>query len=480
MPDYKQPIDMYEVMGEASPPNEPKGSVDFVYNDEQPIIWENNNTSKLTVRIKNDDKPDGDNVLALTFTQNFTSNFGFSKEIYQAKENLSLGNNEDFFDFEITKKSPFFQTTYIVVEDDEKPNRKTEGTDLVNTIDLRGFNNSDTTNDTVYAKAGDDTVYAGKGNDIVFGQDGNDTLWGHEGNDALIGGSGNDYLNGGDGHDRLDGGLGNDILEGGGGNDIYIVDSKNDQIIDSPGTGIETVIASVDWTLNPGLDHLILIGSAVNGIGNNLNNIIEGNDEDNYLKGGEGNDRLYGYKNDSNYYDYYDGNDILDGWTGDDEVFGGKGNDTLYGWTGNDTLKGNDDNDTLYGEDGDDILNGGYGNDTLFGGNGNDILIGDIGYYADVGDSGSPGNDLFWGGLGADKFVFSATDGKIDTIKDFYTADSDKVLIVKSSFGATSTNQFSYNSSTGALYFQGTQFAIIENKPDGFSTNLHIDLVDTI
>jgi Ca2+-binding RTX toxin-like protein len=465
----KEPVDMYPVMGEPSPPNLQGPGFDFAFNDEQSITWENNGTGKLNVTIINDDRPDGDNVLGLTFTQNSTPNFGFSKEIYQVKESQPpLSDIYSSVEVNLTKQSPFFQTAYIVVEDDEKPNRKTEGTDLVNTIDLRGHNNSDTTNDTVYAKAGDDTVYAGKGNDIVFGQDGNDTLWGHEGNDALIGGSGNDYLNGGDGDDRLDGGLGNDILEGGGGNDVYIVDNKNDQIIDSPGTGIETVIASVDWTLGSGLDHLILIGSAINGTGNNLNNIIQGNDQDNYLNGGEGNDKLYGYRLDNNSFDEYDGDDILDGWTGDDEVFGGRGNDTLYGWIGNDTLNGEDGNDTLNGEDGNDTLNGDNGNDTLFGGNGNDILRGDT------------GNDLLWGGRGADKFVFSTIDGSIDTIKDFYITDSDKILIVQSLFGATSTNQFSYNSSTGALYFQGTQFAIIENKPVGFSTNLHIDLVATI
>lgn len=68
----------------------------------------------------------------------------------------------------------------------------------------------------------------------------------------------------------------------------------------------------------------------------------------------------------------------------------------------------------LYGEDGNDILNGGDGNDIL---------------------SGDTGNDLLWGGRGADKFVFFRLDEGIDTIKDFYVTDSDKILIVKSLFG---------------------------------------------
>jgi Ca2+-binding RTX toxin-like protein len=369
----------------------------------------------------------------LTIPQGTTPSFGFSKEIYQAKEGDPNpvdpnGFNLSPFPVDLTKNGLFYQTAYILVEDDDKPNRKKEGTDEADTIDLRGLNNSDTTNDTVYAKAGNDTVYAGKGNDIVFGQQGNDSLWGHEGNDALIGGDGNDYLNGGDGNDILDGGLGADTLEGGTGNDIYVVDNLNDKIIDSPGTGIEKVIASVDWALGSGLDNLTLIGTAINGIGNNLNNEITGNSKDNYLNGG-------------------DGNDTLDGGLGADNLQGGPGNDTLYGSTGNDDLFGYVGNDTLYGEDGNDTLYGDEGNDILKGGNGNDIL---------------------WGGEGADKFVFDYSDEGIDTIKDFSYLQGDKIQILSSLFGATSTNQFSYNSSTGALSFYANPLE--SEKPIQFAT----------
>ena len=58
-------------------------------------------------------------------------------------------------------------------------------------------------------------------------------------------------------------------------------------------------------------------------------------------------------------------------------------------------------------------------------------------------------------------------------------------MIDKVGFGAISNNQFSYNSLTGALSFDAsltdgiaaTTFAILENKPAGFSTNLDIAIV---
>jgi Ca2+-binding RTX toxin-like protein len=80
---------------------------------------------------------------------------------------------------------------------------------------------------------------------------------------------------------------------------------------------------------------------------------------------------------------------------------GTSGNDTLYGTAGNDTLRGLAGSDSLYGNGGDDILYGGDGPDALYGGS------------------------------GADTFKFEAANAfnDVDTIKDFSTAQNDKIDI---------------------------------------------------
>jgi Ca2+-binding RTX toxin-like protein len=149
-----------------------------------------------------------------------------------------------------------------------------------------------------------------------------------------------------------------------------------------------------------------------------------------------------------------DGNDVFDG---------GDGNDTLEGGTSYDTLIGGRGNDILLGEQDNDYLTGDNGNDTLTGGKGYDYLI---------------------GGANADKFRFTLRSDGIDTIKDFKRNESDKIEI-SSSFGATSLNQFSYDSNTGALFFDASPFdnvgaiqlATLENKPTDFSTLQDLVLV---
>lgn len=176
------------------------------------------------------------------------------------------------------------------------------------------------------------------------------------------------------------------------------------------------------------------------------------------------NDVLYGTANSESIY-AYGGDDIVYAGGGNDSIYGQAGNDTLDGWTGNDYVYGGDGNDTLYGWTGNDYLNGGFGNDTLYGEGDNDTLV------------GSFGNDVLWGGAGADKFVFNSKFEGIDIIKDFQWVEGDTIQIDKYGFGATSTSQFSYDYSNGALFFQGTQFVTVENKPSEFSVNLDIVLV---
>ncbi|MGD1874232.1 MAG: calcium-binding protein [Mastigocoleus sp.] len=210
------------------------------------------------------------------------------------------------------------------------------------------------------------------------------------------------------------------------------------------------------------------------------NDTLKGGDDKDLLYGNSGKDRLYGGS----------GDDILDGGTGNDKLYGGDGSDRLFGWYGNDILEGGSGNDQLYGEKDNDVLKGGSGNDILDGGAGKDKL-----YGGKDNDElyGGKGDDILHGGSGLDSFIFKYKDDGIDTIKNFNISE-DKIVIEKDTFGATSLDQFIYNSSTGTLYFNAntssnsslnsftyenpiTTFAILENKPAGFSVNSDITLI---
>jgi len=236
-----------------------------------------------------------------------------------------------------------------------------------------------------------------------------------------------------------------------------VVDNVGDVVDETNGFGIDAggvdlVSAAVSYSLT-GLaayvENLTLSGiAAINGTGNDLNNMLTGNVADNILDGGLGNDTLTGGA----------GNDALLGGAGNDRLDGGIGADMLVGGAGNDSYvvdnvgdivdetngfgldaggtdlvsasisyslasfvenltltgtaaingTGNDLANILNGNAADNTLFGGLGNDSLMGGAGNDILV------------GGAGNDRLTGGVGSDTFQFGSGDGK-DTITDFDT-----------------------------------------------------------
>jgi Ca2+-binding RTX toxin-like protein len=286
---------------------------------------------------------------------------------------------------------------------------------------------------------------SGTGNalaNVIIGNSGANIIDGGSDADTLSGGAGNDNLAGGAGifADKLDGGVGADTMAGGDGDDIYFVDSASDKITELALTDSgadDSVQASANYILAANVEHLTLIGNALLGTGNDLDNTVTGNGKNNRLLGLAGNDTVSGL----------DGNDTLDGGAGNDSLLGGNGND-LYqvdsaadvadetGGSGTDTvlatvsyslttnavgdvenltlaaksggiagdgnalansIVGNEGANALSGFDGSDTLNGGTGNDTLTGGIGDDRIIGGVG--ADVivyGDTLS-GHDLVLG-----------------------------------------------------------------------------------
>ncbi len=291
---------------------------------------------------------------------------------------------------------------------------------------------------------------------------------------TLTGSSAVNVLTGGSGDDLLNGGGGADTMIGGGGNDTYIVDNAHDVVVENPGEGTDSVQSSVTHTLAANVENLTLTGtSALNGTGNDLDNVIVGNSGNNTLAGLGGADHLDGGPGglDTATYaassagvdvslatgtgsggdaqgdtlvniDNLTGsafNDTLEGNGGNNVLNGGAGTDTVSyehaaaGVTvslaittaqntigaGTDTLIGFENltgaagfGNTLTGNKGANVLTGGSGDDQLNGGAGADTLI------------GGAGHNTLTGGTGNDTFVFAAPTGaSMDTVTDFATGD---------------------------------------------------------
>ena len=250
---------------------------------------------------------------------------------------------------------------------------------------------SSTTGITLIGGAGDDSVQGTSGNDYLDGGiSGGDLIYGYGGNDIISGGPGEDLLNGGSGDDVINAGTSQagDIADGGSGNDWIDCGNCN--------------------------------GFAISFIGETGNDFIQGGTNHDF---------------------------ILEGGEGDDWVEGGDGLDTMWGDNGNTSnflnqcSRINGGNDVLNAQNGIGIVSGDGGDDIFLMGTGLDQPFGSYGFdwadyeyatrhdngpgvraniFSDLsgnfaainnarstevliefeGLSGSPGDDLLYGGIG--------------------------------------------------------------------------------
>jgi len=263
--------------------------------------------------------------------------------------------------------------------------------------------------DFLLGTGGNDEIRGKGGNDQISGKPGDDLLIGGGGDDILLGNRGNDELRGGPGNDQLDGGSGADYTIGGAGNDAYIVNHRDDIVIETQNGGHDVIGTYISITMPLWVEDIIALQDVpIRLVGNRTDNLMVGNSHDNVIKGRRGADTLIGEAGN----DVLLGNagaDILVGLSGDDDLRGGNGKDILDGGAGDDLLKGGKHSDILDGRSEDDLLYGNSGPDILLGGHGNNTLI---------------------GGTGSDRFVVEFPGSQFDVVLDFETGKmGDRIVI---------------------------------------------------
>ena len=280
-------------------------------------------------------------------------------------------------------------------------------------------------------------VYLG-GDDFVYGTAGAEELPAYAGNDTVVAGGGSDVLSGGAGNDILTGEAGADTAYGGQGHDTFIVDNPGDVVVEYTGEGADNIQAWTSVALPANVESLFLLAPGLLGIGNSLDNYMQGTEGSDLLYGSLGNDIVMGLGGDDYLHGEQgndsivagDGADSVTGDDGDDFMQGNAGSDTLRGSLGNDDERGGQDNDFIFGGQGNDTFWGALGNDELHGGLGNDVESAGQGndtLYGGQNDDllqGRAGNDSLIGGLGNDIFWFNAAGAATaDVINDFATGD---------------------------------------------------------
>ncbi|EJN20488.1 M10 family metallopeptidase, partial [Pseudomonas sp. GM80] len=223
-----------------------------------------------------------------------------------------------------------------------------------------------------------------------------------------VGSAFNDTLIGNDLDNTLNGMAGADAMTGGNGNDTYYVDNVGDTIVElaTAGSGIDTVISSISYTLGNNLENLTLAGwGNLNATGNGLNNVLTGNAGNNIIDGGVGADTMIGGAGNDTYYVDNIMDTVIETSTAPNEIdnvissvgFALGANVENLTLTGTDNINavGNNLNNILIGNSGNNSLSGGAGLDTMIGGAGNDVYnIDQAGELALLVENANEGSDV--------------------------------------------------------------------------------------
>jgi Ca2+-binding RTX toxin-like protein len=135
----------------------------------------------------------------------------------------------------------------------------------------------------------------GPGAYAAYGNGLNNIMVGNAANNYIDGADGNDLIIANAGADTLVGGAGADTMVGGTGDDGYVVDNPGDIVVEYANQGTDGVSANISYALPSNVENLTLQGgSAINGVGNELANVIVGNSAANVIVGLGGNDTMAG------------------------------------------------------------------------------------------------------------------------------------------------------------------------------------------
>ncbi|MEW6246292.1 MAG: calcium-binding protein [Nitrospirota bacterium] len=247
------------------------------------------------------------------------------------------------------------------------------------------------------------------------------------------------------------------VLTGGLGNDTYVI-GAGDTVVENPGEGTDTVQTDLSYSLGANMENLTLTGSAaVDGTGNELDNVLTGNSGANVLDGGLGADTLAGGAGDDTYIIDQAGDTVIEAADeGTDTaqssisyILGANVEHLTLTGTADIDGAGNELDNVLAGNSGANVLTGGVGNDTYVIGTGDtvveqadegsDTVVTDQSYTlgANVENltltgtanldgtgnaldnvlTGNSGENVLTGGAGNDTYVFGRGSGS-DTVID--------------------------------------------------------------
>jgi Ca2+-binding RTX toxin-like protein len=324
--------------------------------------------------------------------------------------------------------------------------------------------NGDAGNDVLDGGAGDDRMFGGTDHDILIGGAGVDLLFGGNGDDTyrvdntgdraveaagggfdrvlssigyslqagqeiellrtsnpaattalnLVGNEFGQTLQGNAGNNTLNGKGGDDLMQGLGGDDTYLVDSSGDKLTETAGNGFDRVLSSVSYTLQGGREIEVLRTSdpagisAINLVGNEFGQTLQGNAGDNILNGKGGDDVMQGLGGDDTYLVDSAGDLTVEAVGGGSDKVQAAVSYALQAGREIEVLRtvnsgaataidltGNEFAQTIQGNAGDNVLDGKAGNDLLQGLGGNNTFVFADGYDMDRVAGYQPGTDQF-------------------------------------------------------------------------------------